>query len=232
MLTVPAGVLVLVRPLGVLAAGPAGRPRRPTSPRTACGAGSRAVARRGRARPGSPPSWCCSLWRAGLGAEDRRPVHHRRRSPTRRTRSSGQRIFDANFAQGTGAPAVIVTDADQADDSDRGGRQGRRRVDAAPARSACSPTTRSWPPRVPGRPGGRAGQPADACRPRCRCSRSTAGRWSTRHSTTRYDTTAGIRHDPRLRTAVHAVPGADALVGGAVGGQPGRPGRLPARPQR
>ena len=134
----------------------------------------------------------------------------------------GQQIYDAKFDPGAGAPAVIITNAGKVDAVIAAASKvpGRRH---AGGRSASRRTTPSWRPRSrrPVQPGA---VPTGGCEPAAsRCSRSTAGPWSTRRSPTRYDTPAGIRHDQAICGPRCTRSRAPTRRSAAIGGQPGRP---------
>ena len=79
----------------------------------------------------------------------------------------------------------------------------------SPARCACRSTTQSWP-RRPSPAAARRPAATAARRPRCRSRRSTAGRSSTPTLADSFDSPQAYDTIKRLRTALHAVPGADA----------------------
>jgi RND superfamily putative drug exporter len=127
----------------------------------------------------------------------------------------GQRIFDAHFAQGSGAPAVVATDA--------------RAVDAVIAAASAVPGVARTPGAVCVAPdfaklaalaSSGSGRPADAtqgCLPRVLQVAPQGGRTLVNVDLTdRFDTSAAEATVQRLRAAVHTVPGAHALVGGST----------------
>jgi putative drug exporter of the RND superfamily len=126
--------------------------------------------------------------------------------------AQGQAIYDAKFPQGTGAPAVIMTDADAAEQviAVAGGVEG---VATAPG-SVCLQIDYA---KVAGLNLG-TGAPAAAptgCPPPQLTVQPIDGRTVvTATLADSYDSPEALETIERLRTAVHAVPGADALVGG------------------
>ena len=127
----------------------------------------------------------------------------------------GQRIFDAHFAQGSGAPAVVATDAGA--------------VDAVIAAASAVPGVARTPGAVCVAPdfaklsklaasgGGRHAGAAAGCLPPALQVQPLDGRTLVNvNLADRYDTAAAEATLQRLRTAVHAVPGAHALVGGST----------------
>jgi RND superfamily putative drug exporter len=127
----------------------------------------------------------------------------------------GQRIFDAHFPQGSGAPAVVATDAGA--------------VDAVVSAASAVPGVARTPGAVCVAPdfaklsklaASGAGRPVDAtpgCLPRFLQVQPLGGRTLVDVDLAdRYDTSAAEATLQRLRTAVHAVPGAHALVGGST----------------
>jgi RND superfamily putative drug exporter len=129
----------------------------------------------------------------------------------------GQHLFDAHFDQGTGAPAVVATDAGSAD--------------AVIAAASAVPGVARTPGAVCGAPdfaklaqlaSSGAGRPAGAaggsgCLPEALQLQPLNGRTLVNVTLTdRYDTSAAEATLQKLRAAVHAVPGAHALVGGAT----------------
>ncbi len=122
----------------------------------------------------------------------------------------GQRIYDAKFDRGAGAPAVILTSADKAAD-----------VIAAASKV---PGVSTKPGAVCGQvdfaklaAAGSSGAAAgpDGCAPSSVLVAPINGRTIVNATLAdSYDSKAAYDTIKRLRTAVHAVPGADAQVGG------------------
>lgn len=127
---------------------------------------------------------------------------------------TGQQIYDEHFDPGTGAPAVIVTNADQ--------------VDAVMAAAAATPGVSTAPGSVClqidyaklaqlaklGMGAGAAAAPA-GCPPPALTVQTIDGRTVVNAVLAdQYDSPEALATIGRLRDAVHAVPGADALVGG------------------
>lgn len=121
----------------------------------------------------------------------------------------GQKIFDASFDQGAGAPAVIITNADQADAVIEAA-SGVPGVDRTPG-SVCIQVDFSKLPKT-----GAAGVPrGGACPPAALQIQPVNGRVPIDANITyRYDTPEAYATIKAIRIAVHAVPGADAIVGG------------------
>ncbi|MEO6884676.1 MAG: MMPL family transporter [Jatrophihabitantaceae bacterium] len=126
---------------------------------------------------------------------------------------TGQHIYDANFSVGAGAPAVILTNADKADDiiavvqKLKGVAQASGsvcvQIDYAKAAAAL-------------KAGGQAPPGASSeCPPAALQVQPLAGKTivnATLSST--YDSSAAYQTIRDIRAAVEKVPGADALVGG------------------
>jgi putative drug exporter of the RND superfamily len=128
----------------------------------------------------------------------------------------GQRIFDAAFPQGTGAPAVIATNAGTAD-AVIAAVSRLPGVATAPGSVCVAPDYAKLAALA--RSGGLSGPPAGGFRPGCLPPALQVapqdGRtlvYATLHD--RYDTAAAERTVERIRTTVHGLPRADALVGG------------------
>ena len=120
---------------------------------------------------------------------------------------AGQRIFDASFPQGSGAPAVILTNTAQAD-----------QVIAAVAKlpgvatgpgAVCVETDYAKLASAGG------GTGASGCPSAQAQVQPVNGRIAIdAQLTARYDTAQAIDTVKRIRSTVHAIPGADAEVGG------------------
>ncbi len=125
----------------------------------------------------------------------------------------GQKIFDRNFDQGNGAPANITAAVGKSDavlaavakvpgvDNSAGlGVRGARLREDRPAGE------------------GRAGaEPVNGCPPPALQVRPVNGRiLIDANLKNRYDTTQATDTVKRIRAAVHAIPGANALVGGST----------------
>ncbi|MFC7446870.1 MMPL family transporter [Rhodococcus daqingensis] len=126
--------------------------------------------------------------------------------------AQGQAIYDAKFPQGTGAPAVITTNADAADQviAVAAGVEG---VATAPG-SVCLQIDYA---KVAGLNLGAAvatGAPTGCPPPQLTVQPIDGRTVVTATLADSYDSPAALETIERLRTAVHAVPGADALVGG------------------
>jgi RND superfamily putative drug exporter len=129
----------------------------------------------------------------------------------------GQKIFDASFPQGQGAPAVIVTDADAADaviavvGKVDGVATTSGSVCVAPDYAKLAALAKSGGGAAPGGGGGAPG----GCLPVALQVTPHGGRTLVNATLVdRYDTAAAEATVQRIRTAVHGVPGANALVGG------------------
>jgi RND superfamily putative drug exporter len=128
---------------------------------------------------------------------------------------TGQQIYDTHFDPGTGAPAVIVTNADQ--------------VDAVMAAAAATPGVSTAPGSVClqvdyaklaelAKLGAGTGSALPAgCPPPILTVQPIDGRTVVNATLAdSYDSPEALATVDRLRDAVHAVPGADALVGGST----------------
>jgi len=126
----------------------------------------------------------------------------------------GQRLYDASFAQGAGAPAVIATDAGAVDQV-IAAVSGVRGVATDPGSVCVAPDYAKLAQLAAGG-GFPTGAAAPAgCLPEQVQVQPHHGRLLVDATLTdRFDTTAAQETVQRLRAAVHAVPGADALVGG------------------
>ncbi len=126
----------------------------------------------------------------------------------------GQNIYDAKFDQGVGAPAVIVVNAAQAAAviSTVSALPG---IDTAPG-SVCVQVDYAKAAALRPRTAGSSGaQPAAGCPPPALQVQPINGRLVIdANLADAYDSPAAYDTVARLRTAVRAVPGADALVGG------------------
>jgi RND superfamily putative drug exporter len=124
----------------------------------------------------------------------------------------GQRIFDSNFDQGNGAPANI-TATTESTDAVLAAVAGVPGVDNATG-SVCVATDFTKVAALV-----KSGQIPDltACAPPALQVAPVNGRvLIDANLRDRYDTTAATDTVKRIRTAVHAIPGANALVGGAT----------------
>lgn len=112
-----------------------------------------------------------------------------------RSSVSGQRLLDQHYPGGTGSPAIIVTNAETVDQVTAAARQvsGIASVAAVTAAGGAS-TTAEQPGAAPKVVNGRA---------QLNATMTDAPDGDSAEQTLR-----------RLRTAVHAVPGSDAVVGG------------------
>src|SRR3954447_7469766 len=126
----------------------------------------------------------------------------------------GQRLFDASFPQGAGAPAVIATNADAVDDV-IAAVSAVPGVATDPGSVCVAPDFQKLAQLAAG-----GGFPAgtatpDGCLPAQVQVQPHDGRLLVDATLAdRFDTAAAQQTVQRLRTAVRAVPGADALVGG------------------
>jgi putative drug exporter of the RND superfamily len=127
---------------------------------------------------------------------------------------SGQRIFDANFNQGSGAPAVIIANADKADAVIAAASRVPG-VDTKPG-SVCVEVDYAKAAQLAaagGQP--RGGGAATGCPPAAVQVQPVNGRIAVDANIVyRYDTPEANRTIKAVRAAVHGIPGADALVGG------------------
>jgi RND superfamily putative drug exporter len=125
----------------------------------------------------------------------------------------GQNIYDAKFNKGIGAPAVIAVNASQADQVIAVAEKVPG-VQSTPG-SVCVQVDYAKLSKLRASTGAAPAAAAAGCAPAALQVQPIGGRTivnavlaDTYDSTAAYDTIA------RLRTALHAVPGADALVGG------------------
>ena len=134
----------------------------------------------------------------------------------------GQRIFDASFPQGQGAPAVIVTDASTADavvaavSRVDGVARTPGSVCVAPDYAKLAALAQiGGGTATGGGAGGASGAAPGGCLPPALQVTPRDGRTLVNATLVdRYDTAAAEATVQRIRTAVHAIPGANALVGG------------------
>ncbi|MGH9208061.1 MAG: MMPL family transporter, partial [Acidimicrobiales bacterium] len=126
----------------------------------------------------------------------------------------GQSIFDAHFNRGAGAPAVIIANATHTDEviaavaGVPGVVQGPGsvcvQVDYAKAAQAAQAT-----------PAGGSGQAHNGCAPPALQVQPVGGRIAIdAQLVDQYDTDRAIDTVKSIRSTVHAIPGAEALVGG------------------
>lgn len=125
---------------------------------------------------------------------------------------TGQELYDEHFAPGTGAPAVVVTAAD--------------RVDAVIAAAEATPGVATGPGSVClqvdyakladlARLGAGSDAPRTGCPPDVLTVQPIDGRTVVNVTLAdSYDSPQALATIERLRENLHAVPGADALVGG------------------
>ncbi|NYT96135.1 MMPL family transporter [Salinispora sp. H7-4] len=112
-----------------------------------------------------------------------------------RSSVSGQRLLDQHYPGGTGSPAIIVTNAETVDQVAAAARQVSGIASVAPVTAAGgASTTAEQPGAAPKVVNGRA---------QLNATMSDAPDGDSAEQTLR-----------RLRTAVHAVPGSDSVVGG------------------
>jgi RND superfamily putative drug exporter len=133
----------------------------------------------------------------------------------------GQKIFDGSFPQGQGAPVVIATNASAADrviaavSAVPGVARTPGSVCVAPDYTKLAALAESGGGTAAG--GGTSGAPAQVsgCLPAALQVTAQDGRTLVNATLVdRYDTPAAERTVERIRAAVHALPGAGALVGG------------------
>lgn len=128
----------------------------------------------------------------------------------------GQKIFDTHFAQGSGAPAVVATDAGAADAVIKAASAvpGVARTSGA---VCVAPDFAKLATLAASGGGGRPAGAAAGCLPPALQVQPLGGRTLVNvNLADRYDTSAAEATLQKLRTAVHAVPGANALVGGST----------------
>jgi len=126
----------------------------------------------------------------------------------------GQKVFDASFDQGAGAPAVIVARADKASEVIAATSKVPGVV-AGPG-SVCVEVDYTKLGRLAGSEGGEIPAPGIACPPAALQVQPQDGRIAIdAQLADRYDTPQAITTVRAIRASVHAVAGADALVGGS-----------------
>jgi RND superfamily putative drug exporter len=128
---------------------------------------------------------------------------------------AGQKLFDASFPQGQGAPAVILANSVRTNEVIAAAAKVPG-VSTAPG-SVCVQTdyVKLAALATSGR-SSLAGPPAAGCIPTQLQVQPVNGRIAINATlTNRYDTAAAYETVKRLRTALRAVPGADVLVGGS-----------------
>jgi RND superfamily putative drug exporter len=131
----------------------------------------------------------------------------------------GQKIYDAQFSQGAGAPAVILTNAAQLDAVTAAVRRVEG-VEKSPGAVCLQPDYVKLAALVKANPALASGRGASgaACLPSQLSVSPRDGRTVLNATlSSAYDSEAAYATIQHLRTAVHAVPGADALVGGQSG---------------
>ncbi|SHN75499.1 MMPL family transporter [Cryptosporangium aurantiacum] len=125
----------------------------------------------------------------------------------------GQELYDANFAKGAGAPAVIVTDASETDAVIAAARDTEG-VAQTPGSVCVQPDYAKLSAATSG--GGPPPVGADGCLDPSFQVAPIDGRIVVNATLAdSYDSPAAYDTIERLRTAVHGVSGADAKVGGA-----------------
>jgi RND superfamily putative drug exporter len=128
---------------------------------------------------------------------------------------TGQRIFDATFNQGSGAPAVIALNADKVDAVVSAAKKVPG-VDSVPDAVCVEPDYGKIAALVKSGAVPSAGIPTGQCAPAALALQPRDGRvLLDANIIYRFDTPQAYRTITAIRAAVHAVPGADALVGGA-----------------
>ncbi|HEV7207389.1 MAG TPA: MMPL family transporter [Mycobacteriales bacterium] len=127
----------------------------------------------------------------------------------------GQKIFDANFVQGSGAPAVIIANANKAAEVIAAASRVTG-VDHSAAAVCVEVDYAKLASAKLGNPSLGTGFPAAGCAPQSLQVPIVDGRTAIdANLIARYDTPQAYRTITAIRSAVHAVPGANALVGGA-----------------
>ncbi len=126
----------------------------------------------------------------------------------------GQKLFDQKFNQGAGTPAVIIVNASKADEV----IAAAKKVDgvASGAAAVClQPDYAKLAQLAKQNPGGQSQATPTSCLPADLSVQPVHGRTVVNAQlTSSYDTAAAGDTVIRLRTALHAIPGADAQVGG------------------
>ncbi|WP_137872238.1 MMPL family transporter [Rhodococcus sp. Q] len=128
---------------------------------------------------------------------------------------SGQQIYDTHFDPGTGAPAVIVTNADQVD-AVMAAAAATPGVSTAPG-SVCLQVDYAKLAELAKLGAGTGSALPTGCPPPILTVQPIDGRTVVNATLAdSYDSPEALATVDRLRDAVHAVPGADALVGGST----------------
>jgi RND superfamily putative drug exporter len=127
---------------------------------------------------------------------------------------AGQKIFDVNFNQGSGAPAIIIANAAKADQVIAAARTVPG-VNRAPG-GVCIEVDYAKAAKASAAGGGGSGRSsATGCPPAALRVNTVDGRTAIDANINyRYDTHQAYDTVRAIRTAVHRVDGADAIVGG------------------
>ncbi len=128
---------------------------------------------------------------------------------------TGQKVFDAHFNQGSGAPAIIVANAAQTGEVIAAARKVPG-VSTAPG-GVCVEVDYAKAARALAAAGGPVptGTAPAGCAPAAIRVNTVGGRTAIDAAINyRYDTNQAYDTVRAIRTAVHQVPGADAIVGG------------------
>lgn len=127
---------------------------------------------------------------------------------------AGQELFDAKFPKGAGAPAVITTNAAAADQVIAAASRVEG-VATEPGSVCLQVDYQKVKALIGGTPGGPGLVPPPGCPPKLVAVTPIDGRTIINAMLVdSYDSPEALRTVERLRDAVRAVPGADALVGG------------------
>jgi putative drug exporter of the RND superfamily len=125
----------------------------------------------------------------------------------------GQKVFDRTFDQGAGAPAHITAKADQVDAVIAAAGKVRG-VETKPGSVCVAPDFTKIAQLVKS---GQVPNLASGCAPPALQVQPVDGRiLIDANLTDRYDTSQATDTVKRIRSAVHPIPGADALVGGST----------------
>ncbi|KAA0024934.1 MMPL family transporter [Antrihabitans cavernicola] len=127
----------------------------------------------------------------------------------------GQRLYDAKFDKGAGAPAVIVTNAAAADEVIK--RASSIEGVAQKPGSVCVQVDIAKVTALAGQSGGGGAPAAAACPPAALQVEPIDGRTVVNANLVdSYDSPAAIDTVKRLRSALHAIPNADVMIGGST----------------
>ncbi|MGI8879078.1 MAG: MMPL family transporter [Jatrophihabitans sp.] len=126
----------------------------------------------------------------------------------------GQKVFDQKFNQGAGTPAVITVNVSKADEVIAAAKKVSG-VASGDAAVCLQPDYAKLAELAKQNPGGKPPAAQTTCLPAALTVQPLNGRTIINAQlTSSYDTSAAGDTVIRLRTALHAIPGADARIGG------------------